>query len=244
MARERGVEVEPRAARSRDSRPSAREELESSEQRVSLRPAMSLDIPDEHVDAVGLLLTHGLEHRVRLADPGGGAEEHLQLLDLDALPPPSLGPGALRGLAGRCSRPQCSARGPPAFKVRSAQPESTFGPPRPAGSTTTTSRGGGQIRKASAASARSRDEGEPQPEWPIPYRSHHVGFTAPLPTAFNGTSGSRRRQTPRPPSKRRSTAVTLVRRRSLRESETVACHAMHCPRRNCGSRSVQRFTRA
>jgi hypothetical protein len=38
-----------------------------------------LDVANDHVAAVGALVARGLEHRVRLADAGGGAEEDLQL---------------------------------------------------------------------------------------------------------------------------------------------------------------------
>ena len=78
-AGERGVEIElaQRGAAIVDH--PRREELESFEQRVGLGPPVRLDISDEHVDSVGLLLAHGLEHRVRLADPSGRAEEYLQL---------------------------------------------------------------------------------------------------------------------------------------------------------------------
>src|SRR5207237_1117692 len=77
-AGERGVEIElaQRGAAIVDH--PRREELESFEQRVGLGPPVRLDISDEHVDSVGLLLAHGLEHRVRFTDPGGGAEEFLR----------------------------------------------------------------------------------------------------------------------------------------------------------------------
>ena len=78
-ARERGVEVELAQRGSAVIDHPRRKDLEPLEQRVGLGPAVSLDAPDEHVDPVGLLLAHGLQHRVGLADPGGGAEEYLQL---------------------------------------------------------------------------------------------------------------------------------------------------------------------
>jgi len=121
VARERGVEFELAQRRAAIVDRHRVEGLEAREQRVGLGPAVSLDIPDDRVDPVGLLLSHGFEHRVRLADPGGGAEEYLQLsstltcfLRLDASQErfgvwpvgahgPSVAPGA-RPHSKRCGR--------------------------------------------------------------------------------------------------------------------------------------------
>ena len=79
LAGQRAVEVEllQRGAAVLDG--TARKDLEPAQQRLGLGPAVQLDVADHEVDTVIALLTGGLEHRVRLADAGRGAEEHLQL---------------------------------------------------------------------------------------------------------------------------------------------------------------------
>ena len=79
VARERSVEVELAQRGPAIVDHPRGEDLESFEQRVGLGAAVRLDISHERVDSVGLLLARGLEHRVRLADSGGGAEEYPQL---------------------------------------------------------------------------------------------------------------------------------------------------------------------
>ena len=51
----------------------------SLEERLGLDAAVGLDPADDHVHALRPLLAGGLEHRVGLADAGGGAEEDLEL---------------------------------------------------------------------------------------------------------------------------------------------------------------------
>src|SRR5262245_39060772 len=58
-----------------------RQDLEPLQQGFGFGTAVRLDTANDHVDAGGLLLTAGLEHRVRFADAGRGAEEHLQLAE-------------------------------------------------------------------------------------------------------------------------------------------------------------------
>src|SRR4029077_14870222 len=89
----------------------ARQDLEPLQQRLRLGAAVQLDVGHDDVNAVGVLLARGLQHRVGLAHAGGGAEEHLELaaarprfLLLDARQQ-HLGIGPLVGHA-----PQCSAR--------------------------------------------------------------------------------------------------------------------------------------
>ena len=78
-ARQRRVEIEllERGTAVLD-RP-ARQDLQVSEERFGLRAPVGLDPADDHVDALGPLLARGLEHRVGLADAGGGPEENLEL---------------------------------------------------------------------------------------------------------------------------------------------------------------------
>ena len=59
--------------------PSARQDLYAVEQRLGFRAVVGLDDAGDDVDAGGALGARGLEHRVGLADAGGGAEEDLQL---------------------------------------------------------------------------------------------------------------------------------------------------------------------
>jgi hypothetical protein len=79
VAGERGVEIEfaQRGAAIVDR--FRWEDLEPGKQGVGLGATVSLDVADDRIDAVELLLAHRLEHRVRLPDAGGSAEEHLQL---------------------------------------------------------------------------------------------------------------------------------------------------------------------
>src|SRR6202035_3615873 len=55
------------------------QELPALEQRLGLPAAVGLDPADDHVDAAPAELARAQEHGVRLAHPGGGAEEDLQL---------------------------------------------------------------------------------------------------------------------------------------------------------------------
>ena len=76
---QRDVEIEfaqHRAAILDDAR---REDLEPLQQCLGLDPAVRLDVADDHDDAIVALLARRLQHRVRLADAGRGAEEHLEL---------------------------------------------------------------------------------------------------------------------------------------------------------------------
>ena len=78
-ARQRAVQIELAQARSAILHAPRRQRLEPGQQRVGLGALVRLDVADDHVAAVGALVAPGLEHRVRLADAGGGAEEDLQL---------------------------------------------------------------------------------------------------------------------------------------------------------------------
>ena len=69
-SRERGAAVLHRPAG---------QDLQVSEERFGLRAPVGIDPADDHVHALGPLLAGGLEHRVGLADPRGGAEEDLEL---------------------------------------------------------------------------------------------------------------------------------------------------------------------
>ncbi len=78
-ARQRAVQIELAQARSTILHAPRRQRLEPGQQRVGLGALVRLDVADDHVAAVGALVARDLEHRVRLADAGGGAEEDLQL---------------------------------------------------------------------------------------------------------------------------------------------------------------------
>ena len=118
VSREGGVEVEllERGAAVLD--PAARQDLEAVEQRLGFGALVRLDHARHDVDAGGALRARGLQHRVRLAHAGGGAEEDLQL----AARPPRLlladvrqkgiGIGPPLGHAAECTaatRPDCAA---------------------------------------------------------------------------------------------------------------------------------------
>ena len=79
VPRERGVEVEFFEQGAAVLDPSARQDLYAVEQRLGFRAVVGLDDAGDDVDAGGALGARGLEHRVGLADAGGGAEEDLQL---------------------------------------------------------------------------------------------------------------------------------------------------------------------
>ena len=78
LARQRSVEIEflDRAAVILDLAP--RQDFEPMNERACLGAAMSLDEPDDHVDAFVLEPPRVLQHGVGLADAGRGAEEHFQ----------------------------------------------------------------------------------------------------------------------------------------------------------------------
>ena len=58
--------------------PARRQDLQPLEQGVGFLASVGLHVARDHVDALGVALAGGFEHRVRLADPGGGAEEDLE----------------------------------------------------------------------------------------------------------------------------------------------------------------------
>ena len=76
---QRGVEVELLERRAAVFDPAARQDLEVREQRLGLRAMVRLDHAGHGVHAGSALGAGGLQHRVGLADAGGGAEEDLQL---------------------------------------------------------------------------------------------------------------------------------------------------------------------
>ncbi len=78
-ARDRGVDVEFHKRAAAVLHGPARQHLEVIEERRRLRPAMGLDEPDHHVDAVGLQGARRGEHRVGLAHAGRHAEKYLEL---------------------------------------------------------------------------------------------------------------------------------------------------------------------
>ena len=82
MPRERAVEVELVELDPAVLDDPARQELEPHQHRARLVAAVRLDDPDHDVALPILdLQARGLEHRVRLADAGGGAEEDRQLAE-------------------------------------------------------------------------------------------------------------------------------------------------------------------
>ncbi|HVV82621.1 MAG TPA: hypothetical protein VHE35_06055 [Kofleriaceae bacterium] len=79
LAGERRLEVELVELDAAVGERAARQHLEPLEQGLRLAAAVGLDDADHDVDAVGLQPPRGLEHRVRLADPGRRAEEDLEV---------------------------------------------------------------------------------------------------------------------------------------------------------------------
>ena len=55
-----------------------RQDFQTFEQCLGFGTTVQLDIADHDIDTVGALATRGFEHRVALADAGGGAEENAQ----------------------------------------------------------------------------------------------------------------------------------------------------------------------
>ena len=91
LARERGVEVELLQLDAAIRHAPAREDLEPFEQGCGLLATVGLDQADHHVNAFGLLLARGRQHRVGLAHARARAEEDpeaaalfLPLVALDA----------------------------------------------------------------------------------------------------------------------------------------------------------------
>ena len=82
LARERAVEIEfmQRAFAVGDRL--ARQHLEVGQQRLGLGAAVRLDHADHHVQTLRAQHAGRRQHRVGLADAGGGAEEDLQLAPL------------------------------------------------------------------------------------------------------------------------------------------------------------------
>ena len=85
----------------RYSTSSGGQHLQPLEQRLGLRPAVRLDVADDHVHAGRRLLLGGLEHGVGLAHAGHVAEEDLELAPVRAgAPRPGAAPGACRDRGG------------------------------------------------------------------------------------------------------------------------------------------------
>src|SRR4029079_124152 len=76
---ERAIEVELLDARAAIVDRAARQKLETLEPRGGLGAAVRLDEAHDDIDARPAALVRLDEHRVRLADAGGGAEEDLEL---------------------------------------------------------------------------------------------------------------------------------------------------------------------
>ena len=75
---ERRVDIELAQQRAAVLDLARRQALQAVEQRLGLGAAVRLNPADHHVDALGAALLRLLQHRIRLADAGGHAEEHLQ----------------------------------------------------------------------------------------------------------------------------------------------------------------------
>ena len=86
MPRQGGIEIELLEGGASVLDAAAREDLEAFEQRFGLGAAVRLDHAGDNVEAGRALSPRPLEHRVRFAHAGGGAEEDLQL----AAAPPHL----------------------------------------------------------------------------------------------------------------------------------------------------------
>jgi hypothetical protein len=66
---------------------SARNDLQTLEQRFGLLAAVGLDNPDDHVVAVFPPRPRGFQHCIGFADAGGGADENAQLAGATFLAP-------------------------------------------------------------------------------------------------------------------------------------------------------------
>ena len=73
------VEIELAQGRAAVLDQARRQLLEPGEERLGLGASVRLHPADDHVDAGGPLGARGLQHRVGLADAGGGSEEDLEL---------------------------------------------------------------------------------------------------------------------------------------------------------------------
>ena len=103
-ARERGVEVELLQRRPAIGDQPRRQDLEALEQRLGLGAPVGLDVADDDVDARRALeRAGGLEHRVGLADAGGGAEEELERARAACRASSSLTRASRASGSGRCS---------------------------------------------------------------------------------------------------------------------------------------------
>ncbi len=78
LARKRGVEVELAQRRAAVAHFEVGQPLQPLQQRLGVGAPVRLDVADHHVDALRLQRVRLLQHRVGLADAGGGAEEDLQ----------------------------------------------------------------------------------------------------------------------------------------------------------------------
>ena len=78
VALQRRVEIELANLRAAVFDDPRRQDFEPFEQRRGLGAAVGLDDADDDVETLGALLARGEQHRVGLADAGGGAEEDLQ----------------------------------------------------------------------------------------------------------------------------------------------------------------------
>ena len=96
-AGEGGVQVELAQAGAAVLDGPRRQPLQPGQERLGVGPAVRLDPADDDVDAGGLPRAGRLQHGVRLPDPGGGAEEDLQLAARLAR---LVGPHALQQLIG------------------------------------------------------------------------------------------------------------------------------------------------
>ena len=91
MPRERRVEIELLAHDAAVAHRERRQARQALEQPLGLDATVRLDVAHDHVGAGGAHAARGLEHRVGLADAGGGAEENAQTARAGrALPRPGL----------------------------------------------------------------------------------------------------------------------------------------------------------